>query len=99
MVEYIEREAAQKVVEMYGCTNGSVIGRHSGLADYIAMEIEDLPAADVVPVVRCKECKYWNRYHGQWENHNAGECYCHRMEGGTDENAFCSYGKRKEGAE
>ena len=50
MSEYIEREAAEKVASKYGCTNGVVIGRHSGLADCIALEIAKLPAAEVVPV-------------------------------------------------
>ena len=43
MTEYIEREAAEKVASRYGCTNGVVIGRHSGLADCIAFEIAKLP--------------------------------------------------------
>ena len=55
-----------------------------------------LPTIDAVPVVRCRECKYWRRYTRQWENHCAGECERHRMEGGTYENDFCSYGQRKE---
>lgn len=55
MAEYIEREAAQKVAERYGCTSGATLGRHSGLADCIASEIEALPAADVAPV-----------RHGRW---------------------------------
>ncbi len=40
------------------------------------------PTIDAVPVVRCRECKYWRRYTRQWENHCAGECERHRMEGG-----------------
>lgn len=52
MAEYIEREAAVKIAEEYSLANGSVLGRHSGLADCIASEIAALPAADVVPVVR-----------------------------------------------
>lgn len=28
MDEYIEREAAEKVAEKYGCTNGSALGIH-----------------------------------------------------------------------
>ena len=56
----------------------------------------DAPTIDAVPVVRCRECKYWRRYTRQWENHCAGECERHRMEGGTYENDFCSYGQRKE---
>ena len=55
MPEYIEREAAKKVAERYGCTNGSALGRHSGLADCIAEEIDSIPAADVAPV-----------RHGRW---------------------------------
>ena len=55
MDEYIEREAAVKVAEKYGLANGSALGRHTGLADCIASEIVDIPAADVAPVV-----------HGRW---------------------------------
>ena len=51
MDEYIEREAAEKVAEKYGCTNGSALGIHSGLADCISHNIAKLPAADVV--ARC----------------------------------------------
>lgn len=55
MGEYIEREAAVKIAEKYGLANGSVLGRHTGLADCIASEIATIPAADVAPVV-----------HGRW---------------------------------
>lgn len=55
MAAYIEREAAKKLAERYGCTNGAALGIHSGLADCIASEIEALPAADVAPV-----------RHGRW---------------------------------
>lgn len=37
-------------------TDGSVLGRYSGIADCIASEIATLPIADVAPVV-----------HGKWE--------------------------------
>ena len=57
MAEYIDREAAEKVAERYGCTYGAALGRHSGLADCIASEIEALPAADVSPV-----------RHGRWDD-------------------------------
>ena len=55
MSEYIEREAAIMKAEKYGLGYGSVLGRHSGIADCIASEIATLPAADVAPVV-----------HGRW---------------------------------
>nr|DAI75747.1 MAG TPA: hydrogenase/urease nickel incorporation protein [Caudoviricetes sp.] len=62
MSDYISRKAAVKIAQKYGLANGSALGRHAGLADCIAIEIEGLPAADVEPV-----------RHGRWldcEAHN-----------------------------
>lgn len=59
MVEYIEQKTAVKIAERYGLTNGSALGRHTGIADCIASEIKAIPAADVAPVV-----------YGRWENGN-----------------------------
>lgn len=47
MAEYIKREDAIKIAEKYGLANGSVLGRHTGLADCIASEISAIPTADV----------------------------------------------------
>ena len=67
MAKYIEKEVAVKIAEKYGLTNGSVLGRHSGIADCIASEIATLPIADVVPV-----------RHGRWEKqrglYSCSEC-------------------------
>ena len=52
MAEYIDREVAINEAEKYGLSDGSVIGRHSGIADCIASEISKIPAADVAPVRR-----------------------------------------------
>ena len=51
MTDYIKRTDAVKIAEKYGLANGSVLGRHTGLADCIAREISELPAADVAEVV------------------------------------------------
>ena len=85
MAEYIEREAAVKVAEKYGLANGSALGRHTGLADCIASEIADIPAADVAPVVhgrwihypdcgvtRCSHCG-WS-IEECWESKRCHEC-------------------------
>lgn len=56
MSDYISRKAAVKIAQKYGLANGSALGRHTGLADCIAIEIEGLPAADAEPVRRGK----WN---------------------------------------
>lgn len=50
MAKYIAQESAVKLAEKYGLANGSVLGRHTGLADCIASEIASLPAADVAPI-------------------------------------------------
>ena len=59
MSDYISRKAAVKIAQKYGLANGSALGRHTGLADCIAIEIEGLPAADVEPV-----------RHGRWEGYS-----------------------------
>lgn len=58
MSDYISREAAVKIAQKYGLVNGSALGRHTGLADCIAIKIKGLPAADVEPVRR----SYWESY-------------------------------------
>ena len=63
MATYIPKEAALKVVEKYGTTNGFALGRHTGLAICIASEIAEIPAADVVPVV-----------HGRWVDGRCSNC-------------------------
>lgn len=57
MAKYIAQESAVKLAEKYGLANGSVLGRHTGLADCIASEIASLPVAEVAPVV-----------HGRWDD-------------------------------
>ena len=61
------------------------------------------PAADVVEVVRCKDCKYWDNvdvdYKGNPIKTYAGECQCSQWENeyyryATTGNDFCSYGER-----
>ena len=57
-------------------------------------EIEAAPTMDAVPVVRCRECKWWQ------EDDDIGHC---DNPDGLDNYAkpddFCSYGKRKGGAD
>ena len=55
--------------------------------------LEKAPAVDAVPVVRCRECKYYKP--------DEFECGCD-FAGGlpyVKPDDFCSYGERKEGAE
>lgn len=92
MTDYIKRTDAVKIAEKYGLANGSVLGRHTGLADCIARDISGLPAADVAEVVRCKDCEYLVN-----TTINANGfliCDISDMEIAPDD--FCSYGERRE---
>ena len=77
MTDYIKRTDAVKIAEKYGLANGSVLGRHTGLADCIARDISGLPAADVVEVVHAK----WIPFHSE----AAGDIqYCSACDIGFD---------------
>ena len=54
-----------------------------------------LPAADVVEVVRCKECKYFNTNNGGCCEYNDGDLMFLGLMYSTP-NDFCSYGERRE---
>lgn len=90
MAEYIEREELlEKAKEL---ASGSFS------TPLIISAIEKAPTADVVEVVRCKECLYKN----EWANDGTYPDYNFCKHSGLwhlTDNHFCSYGKRKEGAE
>lgn len=58
--------------------------------------VRDMPAADVAPVVRCKDCKY-----GDYDSKPDGAMVCLRTKDGfwRKETDFCSYGERKDNDE
>lgn len=95
MTDYIKRTDAVKIAEKYGLANGSVLGRHTGLADCIASEISCLPAADVAEAVRCASCKYVR----QTVNAHTGEqvgiwCCLHDILNVSPDD-YCSRGEKK----
>nr|DAG07802.1 MAG TPA: hypothetical protein [Caudoviricetes sp.] len=101
MTDYIKRTDAVKLAEKYGLADGSVLGWHTGLADCIASEISGLPAADVAPVVRCKDCKYSTLPSELTQRYGkAGTLTCHNKYSpcnrrNVSENDFCSYGEER----
>lgn len=89
MAEYLDRKAFK---EEYLCCGY--------LPEMSEEEFDAFPAADAVPVVRCKDCKWF-------ADNNGGEWYGCKMfhvvritpEDAPKPDDFCSYGERKEGAE
>lgn len=75
MTEYVSKDA---VKQMLG-------NRYGGFL----LELDAMPAADVVPVVRCKDCKYLTFSDG-WGVCGAGYL------GRVVPNDFCSHGEREE---
>lgn len=53
-----------------------------------------LNKADVVEVVRCKDCKYMTEHYDV--DGNAPYWTCSEWDSGTDYDGFCSYGERAE---
>ena len=53
------------------------------------LRVKDIPAADVVPVVRCQNCMYWTKM----KDSAQGRCalFCHYPTGGW----YCANGERK----
>lgn len=97
MAEYIEREA---LLEQANELAGGVFG-----TPRIIVAIKNAPKADVVEVVRCKDCvnsREMDKYEKNLYVSGCVGCTLHSasyhsviMEG----DSFCSYGERKEGAE
>ena len=59
------------------------------------LEFVDLLPKDMVPVVRCEDCKYWKSYGGSMKYY--GECEGTSKEEMWGEDDFCSHGERKDG--
>ena len=89
--EYIEREKARELIENYG-KNAIDSGRWSldSVDDIIALAkgVDKIPTADVVEVVRCKDCERVGKIYGK-----AILCSEHKRITRPDD--FCSYGIRK----
>lgn len=89
--EYISREAALKYIKSEQCKTCSDIGLCGNCAVLVAVKLlEKVPAADVAPVVRCRDCKY-----GSYDSKPNGAMVCLRTNDGfwRKEADFCSYGE------
>jgi len=60
--------------------------------------ISEIPAADVAPVVRCKNCKWFaDNNDGEWYGCQMFHVVLITPEDAPKPNDFCSYGERKDG--
>ena len=70
--------AAKAIADKYGIPLGDLVDTFA-----------DIPAADVVPVVRCKDC-HWR---GREECAMFYRCECGEQHTWETDNDFCSYGE------
>lgn len=88
MTRYIDADKIKYTTDTHTVTDLKIAFKH---------EIDAIPTADVREVIRCKDCKYWNKEDGEyceelsreigWSEDEYYRVY-------TDKNDFCSYGAK-----
>lgn len=94
MTDYISREAAILVIQRYGvgCIDADDFTPEQA-ERFTISSLKAIPAADVVEVVRCKDCKYYFK--------DDGYEMCENSEGydWTTEDGFCAWAVKREADE
>ena len=85
MAEYIEREAALMKLMQHGCSANNL------------QSISDMPAADVAPVVHCKDCKHY-LIADEFDGGKRIMCEVNHFSylNSDGDMHFCSYGERRD---
>ena len=63
----------------------------------VVFDVEEMPTVDAVEVVRCRECRKWQKKDTTWLCRDFGYCTVCMM--GCHADNYCSYGYRKGGAD
>ena len=104
MVEYVEKHkiinlltALENEFQQFKPFKGFEHAMYRKLCE-TEIAIGKLPAADVVPVVRCKDCKWFaDNNGGQWYGCQMFQVVWNTPEDAPKPDDFCSYGERKNG--
>lgn len=87
MAKYID---ADKLADMLNAKGDMAVGTPAKVFYHVANMLKNLPPADVVAVVRCKDCKYYADKQCKKIHFIARDLHI------KQDNDFCSYGERKE---
>ena len=99
MKEYIEKLDALECVKYTPIASAGAVEEEfidawvDGTSDAtraIYKSITSLPTADVVEVVRCKDCKHW-----QGATYRHGRCVCERLSRWSWPSDYCEQGERR----
>ena len=85
MSDYIKREDA--------LDNIRKIGKVDSWLPAAVSAVKECPPEDVAPIVRCKDCRYYQDNNGGYPNANCKWC----KDETPDADDFCSCGERKGG--
>lgn len=85
MAEYIERKALDEALTAAAANDKDKNRRTWAKAICV---LHDIPAADVVPVVRCEQCVH------SYDDIDGRHCAC--VDGPVRDDFFCYYGERNE---
>lgn len=91
MSRYIDADKLYELIR----TNDYKLATKNGSIDYgmftvgIRQTIDKMPTANVVEVVRCKDCRHYKLFTGYNEN------FCNEYGGFVVENDFCSRAEKK----
>lgn len=88
MSKYID---ADRLVDMLKTKADMAVGAPKTVCLSVAKMVGLLPPVDVVPVVRCKDCRYWQDNNGGYP---CGECKW-RGDETPDADDYCSAGERE----
>ena len=93
-MELISREALIEIIEKrIPHMIPNVLGTHDVTAEGMVEFIKSQPTVEAVPVVRCKDCKY---FCDGYPNVLNADGLCENTDCLVDLYCFCSYGERKE---
>ena len=92
MGRLIDADRAMEIVRNQGIAHPNAYH----LTNYATLILREAPTVDAVEVVRCRDCKF-----GDWDSEPNDAMVCMRTKDGfwMSGNDFCSFGKRKDGAD
>lgn len=91
MIKYIKESEAIEQIEQYRQPIAQMSKTWVRVIDVAINAVKLTPSADVVEVVRCKDCIYRDG-----PEDTCGNIYCRLHDGRFDKDGYCSYGKRRE---
>lgn len=93
MAELIDRNEILKVLthRVKGNEENHIILGTNNTLSLVEEWVRSIQTVDAVPVVRCKDCKYWFKNNG----HDKSNCPIVDPHIWIDDDGFCSYGERK----